>query len=198
MHPKMLHSCSMINHVLYVLILQYLWPITMHCVIALFMLLLVCVQGIIPASPGLAVAKSVWAVWTKDWGSPQSSSQSSLWDRRQPRGCQSRVWGTPYCQGESPQQDFYWWCHFPWLFPGWIHLFVDYHQWLNLVLDFHTKPCSLDFFFKKLITLATKVGTAWFHPFPHRKQNLRSETTQKVSAMWPSNLITGHKIHFTG
>lgn len=114
MYPELLHSCSMTYLVLYVLILIInLRFITMHCVTALFMLLLVCVQGIISASPGLAIAKSVWAVWTKDWGSPQSSSQSSLWDRRQPRGCQSHVWGTPYRQGESPQQS---WCHFPWLY----------------------------------------------------------------------------------
>lgn len=63
MYPELLLSCSMIDLVLYVLIfIINLRFITMHCVTALFMLLLVCVQGIISASPGLAVAKSVWAV----------------------------------------------------------------------------------------------------------------------------------------
>lgn len=63
MHPELLHSCSMIDLVLHVLIfIINLRFLTMHCVTALFMLLLVCVQGIISASLGLAVAKSVWAV----------------------------------------------------------------------------------------------------------------------------------------
>lgn len=54
MHPEL---------ALYVLIFMInLRPIIMYCVTSLFMLLLVCVQGIISASPGLAVAKSVWAV----------------------------------------------------------------------------------------------------------------------------------------
>lgn len=77
------------------------------CYIFYLMWIFFLLQDLITAPTRLAPAKPVWPVWAEDRGATQSSPPSALWNRRQPRSCESLLWRSPNRQGRVTTSFFF-------------------------------------------------------------------------------------------
>lgn len=73
--------------------------ILIYCTYDCFCFLLQYPSDCIPSSTRMATLPPVRLLWASDWGAAQTTSPGPLWDRRQPRGCQSSNWWPPCGSG---------------------------------------------------------------------------------------------------
>lgn len=65
------------------------WPILIYCTHHWFCFLLQYPGDCISPSTWVATLPPVRLLWAEDWSATQATPPGPLWDRRQPRGCQS-------------------------------------------------------------------------------------------------------------